>query len=318
MVKAWIVDNKDLIQKDISIGTPGDGEVLVRHKNIGVNNLDILQKNGLLGVGDSKVVGCEAFGIVEALGNNVEEFEVGDRVAYCTAIGGAFAEKRIINHNLLVPVPDYIEDQVVAALLLKAMTAHMLLRRTFFVTKNNSALVHDASSGFGQILCVLGQHYEAKVIAVVSGEDQRVYLENIGVKNIIDLESSNLVEKVKEITDGEGANIIFDHVGSSTFSKSVDCLSGFGLIVNMMDSFGSESNFDLNKLFQRSAFITSPNTFIYKQDRAELLLSANEVFALEQKKVIKSNITNVYKFAEAKKAIEKFENGTMGQIIIEV
>jgi NADPH2:quinone reductase len=318
MVKAWVSDNKGLVLKDIAVSVPQPDEVVIKHKTIGVNNLDILQKDGLMEIGETRIIGCEAFGVVESVGSNVEEFQEGDRVAYCTSMGGSFSEKRVINHKLLVPVPDYIEDDVVSALLLKAMTAHMLLRRTFFVTENSSVLVHDASSGLGQLICVLGQHYEAKVIAVVSGIEQREYMDSLGIKNIIDSKSSNFVEKVNEITGGEGANLIFDYVGSNTFSKSVECVSGFGLIVNMMDSYGEESNFDLNKLFKKSAFITGPNTFIYKQDRAELLLSTNEVFALAQKKVINPNICKIYPFADAKKAIEEFTKGVMGQIIIKI
>lgn len=318
MVKAWIADNKDLVLKDISVGVPGPGEVVLRHKTIGLNNLDILQRDGLLASSSLKVIGCEAFGVIESIGAGVEEFEVGDRVAYCTSLGGAFSEKRVINHNLLVPVPDYIADRDVSALLLKAMTAHTILRRTFFVTKNNSVLVGDASGGLGQLLCVLGQHYEAKVIALASGVEEREYLETLGIKNIVDSKSSDIPGKVGELTDNEGANLIIDYYGSDTFSKSIECVSGFGLIVNMMDSFGKKSEFDLSKLFQKSAFITSPNTFIYKYDRAELLLSANEVFALTHKNVIKSRICNSYKFSDAKKAVEEFEKGPMGQIIIEV
>jgi NADPH:quinone reductase len=318
MVKAWVSDNKGLVLKHIAVSVPQPDEVVIKHKTIGVNNLDILQKEGLMAAGAQSIIGCEAFGVVESVGSNVAEFQEGDRVAYCTSLGGAFSEARVINHNLVVPVPDYIEGNVVAALLLKAMTAHMLLRRTFFVTKNSSILVHDASSGLGQLICVLGQHYEAKVIAVVSGIEQREYLDSLGIKNIIDCKSSNFVEKVNKITDGEGANLIFDHAGSKTFSKSVECISGFGLIVNMMDSYGEESNFDLNKLFEKSAFITGPNTFIYKQDRAELLLSANEVFALAQKKIIKPNICKSYQFEDSRNAIEEFTKGVMGQIVIKV
>lgn len=318
MVKAWVVSNGDISIKEISVGEPKSDEVVVEQKIIGVNNLDLLQKKGAMESGDSNIIGCEAFGTIVDLGSNVEEFEVGDRVAYCTSVGGAFSEKRIINHKLLVHVPNYIEDDAVVALLMKAMTAHMLLRRTFFVTKNNSVLVHNASGGLGQLICTMGQHYEAKIIAVASGNEDKSALEKIGVKHIIDKSESSLEEQVKEFTDGEGANLVIDHAGSDTFKKSVNCVSGFGLIINMMDSYGTNSEFNLSSLFEKSAFITCPNTFIYKQDRAELLLSANEVFALTQKGIIKPNISASFGFSEADKALEAFENGSRGQVIIRV
>ena len=320
MVQSWIMDDigmGSLKLKDQSIKKPSGGEVLVKQKTIGINKMDLLQIDGAYKMSLPGVVGCEACGVVEEVGSDIIEFKKGDRVAYATSPGGAYAEMRNIDRKFLVPVPDYIGDEDVSALLMKGMTAHMLLRRTFFANKDNTLLIHNASSGLGQIMCALAKHYEAKVIATVSGDSRKKLVERLKVDKVIDIKSDNLKEQVIEFTKGAGVHAAFDYFGSSTFAQSLACLSYFGLIVNMIDSYGKVSDFDISKLFRKSNFMTSPSLFVYKRDRAELLLSSNEVFALKQKKKINSNIVKKYKFTEAKEALSDLKSGSMeGQGII--
>lgn len=321
MVKAWIIENTGSVDElkisDQEIKKPKDNEVLVRQKTIGLNTVDLLQRKGLIKLELPSVIGIEACGVIEELGSGVEEFRKGDRVAYATADSGAYTELRNIDHNLLVPVPDYIKDEDVAALLLKGMTAHTLLRRTFFVTRDNTVMIHNAASGVGQILCTLAKHYGAKVIATVSGEDEKGIVDTIKVHKVINIAKEDIKDSSDSFTKGGGVHAIFDVIGSKTFEKSLDCLSDFGLLVNMTEGYGSDATFDIGKLFKKSAFITSPCMHVYKKDRAELLLSSNEVFALTQQKVIKPNIFKKYQFSEVKEAHRDLESKKMfGQGII--
>jgi len=321
MVNAWIIENtgsvEELQQRNQSVQKPTEYEVLVRQKTIGLNLVDILQRKGLIKLDLPSVIGIEACGVVEEVGSSVKEFKKGDRVAYATAISGAYTELRNIDHKLLVPVPDYIKDEYVSALLLKGMMAHTLLRRTFFATRDNVLMIHSAASGFGQILCTLAKHYGAKVVATVSSAEERNILDALGVDKIINIENESLKDESDAFTKGGGVHAIFDFIGSKTFEQSLDCLSDFGLLVNMTEGYGSGIAFDIGKLFKKSAFITSPCMHVYKKDRAELLLSSNEVFALTQQKVITPNIVRKYQFSEIKEAHSDMESKKMfGQGVI--
>jgi len=321
MVKAWIIENTGSVEElkitNSEIKKPKDNEVLVRQKTIGLNTVDLLQRKGLCKVDLPAIIGREACGVVEEVGPNVEEFKKGDRVAYATAVSGAYTELRNIDHNLLVPVPDYIKDDHVAALLLKGMMAHTLLRRTFFVTRDNTVMINNAASGVGQILCTLAKHYGAKVIATVAGEDEKKVLDTLKIDKIINIERDDIKDSSDSFTKGGGVHAIFDFIGSKTFEQSLDCLSDFGLLVNTTEGYGSGIAFDIGKLFKKAAFITSPSLHVYKKDRAELLLSSNEVFALTQQKVITPNIFKKYQFSEVKEAHRDLESKKMfGQGVI--
>jgi NADPH2:quinone reductase len=320
MVQSWVMDDigvNSLKLKDHPIKKPIGNEVLIKQNTIGVNKIDLLQVDGSYKMSLPAIIGCEACGVVEEVGPDVIEFKKGDRVAYATSPGGAYVEMRNIVNKFLVPVPDYIADEDASAILMKGMTAHMLLRRTFFANKDNTLLIHNASSGFGQIMCTLAKYYESKVIATVSGESNKKLVEKLNVDKVIDIKEENLKDMVIDFTKGAGVHAAFDYFGSATFSQSLACLSYFGLLVNMIDSYGRVSNVDISKLFRRSNFMTSPSLFVYKKDRAELLLSSNEIFALKQKKKIHSNIVKKYKFTEVKEAHSDFRSGYMaGQGVI--
>lgn len=320
MVQSWIVDDigKDSLKlKDHPIKKPNFNEVLIKQTTIGLNNIDLLQVDGLYKLALPSIIGCEACGVVEEVGSDVIEFKKGDRVAYATTPDGAYTEMRNVIHKFLVPVPDYISDEDVSALLMKGMTAHMLLRRTFFANKDNTLLIHDASSGFGQIMCILAKHYEAKVIATVSDESSKKLVEKLQADKVIDITRDHLKEEVIDFTKGTGVHAAFDYFGSNTFSQSLDCLSYFGILVNMIESYGKVSNFDISKLFKKSNFMTSPSLFVYKKDREELLLSSNEIFSLMQKKEIYSNIVKKYQFTEIEEAHSDLRNGNIsGQGVI--
>ena len=178
------------------------------------------------------------------------------------------------------------------------MTAHLLLRRTFFVRKNNTVLIHAAAGGVGQLLCILAKHYEANVIAVVGSDEKAKIVKNLGVDHVIDTSKEDFLARVNEITKNQGVAAVYDSVGKDTFDKSLECVGYFGLLAYYGQSSGPAPLLDIDKLLEKGKFVTRPSLFTYKKDRYELLLSANEVFALANKNIISANIQNKYKLTQ--------------------
>lgn len=323
MVRAVVIDkfgDPDVFQlKELTLGKPGIGEVLVHHRTLGLNFIDVHQRRGTIPIPLPGIVGCEACGVVEAIGEGVQGIEIGDRVAYATAPFGAYCEARIIDQKHLINVPDYVSDEQVAALLLKGMTAHFLLRRTFFVRKDQTILVIAAAGGVGQLLCVLAKHYQAKVIAVVGSDAKAKIVQALGVDHVINYKKEDYLARVNEITKGQGVAAVYDSVGKDTFDKSLACVGYFGLLACYGTASGPIPLLDLERLRERGTFVTRPSIFTYKQDRRELLLSGFEIFALINKNVIKAEIENKYKLTQAPLAHHNLESSnTTGQSIFVV
>jgi NADPH2:quinone reductase len=292
-------------------------EVIIKQEAIGINFIDILYRRGSYPFEMPGVLGCEAAGYVEELGDEADDFKVGDRVAYATAPNGAYAQKRIIDQRYLVPLPDYVSFTDAAASLLKGLTAHYLLRRTFFVSEQNVIMVYAASGGVGQILCALAQHYGATVIAVAGSAEKQKKAKALGTHIVINSAKENIYESVMAHTRKRGVHVVYDSIGKDTFETSLKCLGDFGLMVNFGNSSGPIPPIDPNKLKEKCLFFTSPSLFLYKKTREELLLSANEVFSLIKQKIIKPDIYKQYSFpqmSEAHSAIETRK--TTGQCIL--
>jgi NADPH2:quinone reductase len=323
MVKAVVIDHfgePDVFQlKEIKLNKPGPGEVLVYQHTIGLNFIDVNQRKGTMPIPLPGIIGCEACGVVEEVGEGVQGIKVGDRVAYATAPYGAYCEARIIDQKYLINVPDYISDEQAAALLLKGMTAHFLLRRTFFVRNTTTVLIHAAAGGVGQLLCVLAKHYGATVIAVVGSDEKAKLVSSLGVDHVINYKNEDFLKRVNEITKNQGVAVVYDSVGKDTFEKSLECVGYFGLLACYGQSSGPAPLLDINKLLEKGKFVTRPSLFTYKKDRYELLLSAHEVFGLINQNVIKANIQNKYKLTQVPLAHHNLESRkTTGQSIIVV
>ena len=218
---------------------PGPGEILVRHTAIGVNFLDIYFRNGLYPwpEGDNLVLGSEAAGVIEALGEGVINFSVGERVAY-TAANGAYCERRVLEASKIVPLPDNVTDEVAAASLLKGLTAHYLLHHSFKVEKGQSVLFHAAAGGVGLIA---GQWLAQKgvtVIGTAGGAEKCALAAQNGCDHVIDYTSEDFVDRVKEITNGVGVDAVYDSVGKDTYPGSLNVLKTFGTLVNFGQSSG--------------------------------------------------------------------------------
>ncbi|HFC04934.1 MAG TPA: quinone oxidoreductase, partial [Rhizobiales bacterium] len=224
---------------DLTLASPGPDEVLVRHTAIGVNFIDVYFRSGLYPwpVEKDLILGSEAAGTVVKTGDAVKGFKAGDRVAY-TVPNGAYATERMIEARHLVHLPYGLEDEIAAACMLKGVTAHYLLHRSFAVKAGQTVLFHAAAGGVGSIA---GQWLAEKgvtAIGTAGGPEKCALAKKHGFAHVIDYTGEGFVERVKEITGGAGVDAVYDSVGKDTLSGSLSCLKTFGTLVNFGQSSG--------------------------------------------------------------------------------
>jgi NADPH2:quinone reductase len=298
-----------LTYEDVSIGTPGRGEVHIRNEAIGLNFLDVYFRTGLYPApnGLPLTPGHEGAGVVLALGPEVTGLNVGDRVAYADPIG-AYAEERLIPADRLVKVPDAISLQQAASMMLKGMTAQYLLRQTFAVKKGDTILFHAAAGGVGLIAGQWAKHIGATIIGT-AGSDEKVSLAlEHGFHHVINYNKENFVERVKDLTGGKGVDVVYDSVGKDTFEGSLNCLRPRGMIVCFGQSSGPVPPFDLSVLSRKgSLYLTRPTLFTYIAGREALERSANELFDIVATGAVSIKIGQTYALKDAATAHRDLE-----------
>ncbi|MBX6367805.1 MAG: quinone oxidoreductase [Rhodospirillales bacterium] len=289
--------------EEVEVPPPGPGQVRLRHTAVGLNYIDTYQRSGLYPIPLPSGMGNEAAGVVEEVGAGVTDLAPGDRVAYSGGPIGAYAEARVMPADRLVKLPDGISDQQGAAMMLKGMTAQYLIRRTYKVQKGDTVLVHAAAGGVGLIMCQWLKHLGATVIGTVSSDAKAELARKNGCDYPIVYTREDFVERVLEITKGEKLPVVYDSVGKDTFFKSLDCLRPLGLMVTFGQSSGPYGPVDLGILAQKgSLYVTRPTLFTYVSKREDLLATANELFDVVQKGVVKISIDQTYPLKEAAQA----------------
>ena len=287
---------------------PGPTEVLVRNTAIGLNFIDTYYRSGLYATQLPFIPGSEGAGVVEAVGKKVKEFKKGDRVAYANPMG-SYAETVLRPADRLVKIPTGISDSIAAAIMLKGMTAHYLLHRTYKVKKGDTILVHAAAGGVGQILCQWAKHLGAIVIGTVSTDEKAILAKKSGCKHVIVTSRESVSGRVKEITKGIGVHVVYDGVGKDTFMDSLDCLRPLGLMVSYGNASGAVDPFSPAILSKKgSLFLTRPSLHTYVEKREDLLNSARELFKVVKKGVVKISINQTYQLKDAAKAHQDLEN----------
>jgi NADPH2:quinone reductase len=291
----------------VEVGDPGPGQVRVRSTAVGLNFVDIYQRNGLYPMQLPFTLGSEGAGVVDALGPKVKDLKVGDRVAYSGPIG-AYAEVLLRPGDRLVKIPAGVDDKTAAAMMLKGLTAHYLIRRTYRVKKGDTILMHAAAGGVGQILCQWAKHLGATVIGTV-GSDEKVELaKKAGCKHVIVLAREKFPERVKEITKGKGVPVVYDGVGKDTFMDSLDCLQPMGLMASFGNASGAVPPFNAGILAQKgSLFLTRPTLVHYTASREDLVKAARELFAVVKSGAVKIRINQTYALRDAAQAQNDLE-----------
>ena len=304
--------------EEVEPGAPGPGQVLLRHTAIGLNFIDTYHRSGLYPLPElPAVLGREGAGIVERIGEKVTGVHPGDRVAY-PLHPGSYSQFRVIPADVLVPIPDGVSDEQAAAVLLKGLTAHYLLRRIYPVGPDDTILIHAAAGGVGLIACQWASHLGATVIGTVGSDAKAELAGSHGCRYPVVYSRDNFVDKVRELTGGAGLPVVYDSVGKDTFHDSLDCLAPLGIMVSFGQSSGSVPPFDPGILAKKgSLFLTRPTLVHYIAAREELLSAAGELFDLVLSGHIRINIGQTYALAEAARAHSDLEaRRTSGSTIL--
>ncbi|MFK0683326.1 quinone oxidoreductase [Ochrobactrum sp. BD67] len=294
--------------EQIAIGEPGPGEAKVRHEAVGLNFIDVYFRTGLYKAAQMPFTpGNEGAGMVVAVGPGVADVRVGDRVAY-VATPGSYADERILPVDRLVKVPDNVDLKTAASMMLKGMTAQYLLRRTFRVEPGQTILFHAAAGGVGLIAGQWAKYLGATVIGTAGSEEKIALAKKHGYDHVINYRTENFAEKVKELTDGAGVDVVYDSVGRDTYMGSLDVLKPLGMFACFGQSSGVIPPFDLGILAQKgSLFATRPTLFNYIAKRSDLEKTAAELFEVVGSGAVKIEINQSYALKDAGKAHEDLE-----------
>ncbi len=286
--------------EDVPTPEPGPGEVLVHHTAVGLNYIDVYFRTGLYKVPTlPATIGMEAAGVVRAVGADVTGVAPGDRVAYASAPIGAYATDRVIAADRLVRVPDGIDDQTAAAMMLQGITAHYLLRRTYPVQPGDRIVVHAAAGGVGLLLCQWAKHLGATVIGVVSTEAKAELAREHGAAHTV-VGHASLAADVRRITKGAMVPVVYDSVGKDTFAASLDCLAPLGTMVSYGNSSGPVPPVDVAVLGAKgSLFLTRPSLNTYTAKRADLEWAASELFEVVEGGAVKVRINQTFPLSDA-------------------
>ncbi|HSQ85065.1 MAG TPA: quinone oxidoreductase [Desulfobacterales bacterium] len=300
-------------------GQPGKGEVLLRQEAVGLNFIDVYHRTGLYPLPSLPAIpGMEGAGVVEAVGEGVSELIAGDRVAYAGLPPGAYAEVRIMPADRLVKLPESISTRQAASMMLQGMTARYLLHGCYQVTAGDRILIHAAAGGVGLIVCQWAKYIGATVIGTVGSPEKADLALGHGCDYPILYRDEDFVQRVKEITEGKGVDVVYDSVGQFTFMKSLDCLRPMGMMVSFGQSSGSIPPIDTGILAAKgSLFLTRPSLMAYTAQREDLLAHAHDLFEVVEKGAVKIEVRQTYPLAEASRAHQDLEGRkTTGSTIL--
>ncbi len=305
--------------EDYKVPLPGEGEVLIEHSAIGLNFIDVYHRTGLYPLpGLPWVLGMEGAGTVSDVGEGVDEFKPGDRVAYAGMPPGSYAEARTIPAHRLVKLPESISMETAAAMMLQGMTVRYLLRGCYDVKEGDTILFHAAAGGVGLIACQWAKALGATVIGTVGSDEKADLAKAHGCDHTIVYTRENFTEKVKEITGGEGVAVVYDSIGKDTFEGSLDSLRPMGTMVSYGNASGPVDNFNLGILAQKgSLFVTRPTLMTYTAKREDLLAHAQDLFDVVTSGDVTISINQRYPLSEAAQAhIDLEARKTTGSTIL--
>ncbi|RPJ25176.1 MAG: quinone oxidoreductase [Chloroflexi bacterium] len=303
--------------EEVSVPEPGEGEARVKVEAIGVNFIDIYHRLGRYQGKLPLTLGQEAAGTVDAVGPNVTEVKPGDRVAYAS-VQGSYAEYAIVPAWRLVPLPTGVDAKQAAAVMIQGMTAHYLTFSTYPLKQGETALVHAAGGGTGELLVQIAKRRGARVIGTVSTEEKATRAREAGADEIILYTQTDFEVEVKRLTDNVGVDVVYDSVGKDTFDKSLNCLRRRGYMVLYGASSGAVPPLDPQILNAKgSIFLTRPFLAHYTANRAELLERANDVFNWIATGELKVRIDKTCSLAEAAEAQRYLEGRqSKGKILL--
>ena len=304
--------------EDVAAPSPGAGEALVKISAAGVNFIDVQHREGRYKPPAFPfTVGSEAAGTVEAVGTDVRNVAVGDRVAYAMVLG-AYAEYAVVPAQRLLPVPSGVSLEAAAAVMLQGLTAHYLTHSTFPLAPGATALVHAAAGGVGQLITQVARLCGATVYGTVGSEAKAALAREAGAAHVIDYSREDFEAEVKRLTGGRGVDVVYDSVGKNTFDKSLNCLRPRGYLALFGFSSGPVAPFDPAILGAKgSLFLTRPGLNQYIATREELTERARDLFEWLGTGELKLRIDRVLPLAEAATAHRELEaRRTAGKVLL--
>jgi len=307
--------------KEVDSGTPGSGEVLVRHTAVGLNFIDVYHRTGLYPLEPPFTPGVEGAGVVEAVGDGVADLQVGDRVAYTGNAGpGSYCELRVLPRSKLYKLPDTIDDATAAAIMLKGATVEYLVRRTFPVKAGDWALLHAAAGGVGLIASQWLHALGAKVIGTVGSEEKAELAKKNGCDHVILYREEDVPARVREITSGRGVDVAYDSVGGATFMGSLDSLRPRGMMVTFGNASGPvEPMIPLELAKRGSLFLTRPRVMDYYSTQSDADEGIGALFDVVGSGKVKPRVGGRYPLTDVADAHRDLEaRRTVGSTVLEV
>jgi len=323
VTKARVVSLTELGSADVikvidkELPPPAKGEVQIRQTAIGFNFIDVYQRSGVYPLEMPTGLGHEAAGVVEAVGDGVADFKVGDRVVYMNAGIGAYASARNVAADKLVLLPDNISDEVAAAVFFKAMTAQYLVQKTYKVKAGDVVLVHAAAGGVGQILAGWAKALGAFVVGTVGSPAKFAAAKDAGCDAVVDYSQPNWVEEVIKATGGKKANVVYDSVAKTTFLGSLDCAAPFGTVALFGAASGPAPEIQPEILNKKGClFLTRPSVFPHNSTAALLKENAKAVFDAIAKGQVKVQIGAKFSLEQAADAHRAAEGRKVSGAIV--
>lgn len=286
---------------------PKENEIRVKLEAIGVNFIDVYHRTELYPNKLPFIPGMEGSGTVDKVGKGVSDLKQGDRVAYAMNVG-SYAEYCIVPAWKLVKIPDGIDFKTACAAMLQGMTAHYLAHSTFKLNDNHDILLHAAAGGVGLLLVQMAKKIGAKVIGTVGNKEKAKLAKENGADEIIIYTEEDFEEKVKELMNGNGVDVVYDSVGKATFLKSLNCLKRRGMLVSFGQSSGAIPEFNTRILSEKgSLYLTRPTLADYASNKEEISQRTTDIFSWIKNKELKIRVHNVFKLSEAKEAHKELE-----------
>ncbi|MEO3414284.1 quinone oxidoreductase [Roseovarius sp. CAU 1744] len=305
---------------ELKLAAPQAHEVVLRHTAIGANLVDTYHRmntTGQYAIETPAVLGFEAVGVVEDVGDAVENVSIGDRVAYCMVLG-AYCERRIIAADQLVRIPDSVSDETAAACFIKGLTAQYLLSSTYKVGEGDTILIHAAAGGVGSIMSQWARHLGATVIGTVGSESKGRMAKANGCEHIIYYREVDFVEEVLRLTEGHGVDVVYDSVGVDTFEGSLKCIRPLGTLVNYGQASGPVPPFDISKLAANgSIFLAKPTlgTYIAQPGRQQRM--SDSLFDMIERGIVSMEVSQTVRLENVQELHRDFEaRRTSGSVVV--
>jgi len=306
---------------DVTVGDPGPGEIRIRHKAVGLNFIDVYQRTGLYPLPMPLNLGMEASGVVEAVGPGVTHLQAGDRAAYASQPPGSYCEVRVIPAKVVCKLPDAIDFDTGAAMMLKGMTAQFLLKRTLpqgGLQAGDFVLFHAAAGGVGLIACQWAKALGYQLIGTAGSDAKCELAKANGAAHVINYAKEDFAARVKDITGGKGVKVVYDSVGKDTWEKSLDCLSPFGLMASFGNASGPVPPFAPGILGNKgSLFVTRQTLFTHIATHEGAMAMSKDLFDIVTSGKVKINIEQRYPLEQVQQAHRDLEaRKTMGCTIL--